>query len=183
MRKRDKRLIMAEANKRLETSWLKEKHFINENTVSIGSLVKNDTIQDLAQDLASDSEKLKKAVAELISLGVSKEVIFNTAKKLEGNSQITEVVEDEDDIFKSTPKEEDWIDRNFSMTGQGGLKDAVVGAKIGGILGTIGGIVTDDVLLHVGAADPQNLVRTLIVVVAMALGTAGVSSFLAGKKD
>lgn len=179
MRRRDKILIMTEANKRLESSWLKERHFITENTLSLDSLSKNDTIKDLAQSLASDPEKLKKAVGELISLGISKDVIVNTAKKLEGESQLTEV--EDDDIFSTKPEEKDWVDRNFEMTGQGGLKDAVAGAKLGGILGTIGGIIVDDIALHAGAADPQNLMKTLLVVVAMAVGTAGFTAYLGGK--
>lgn len=190
MRKRDKTLLMVEANKRLEKSWLKEKHFITEN--NLDSLSKNDKVEDLAQSLASDPQKLKKAIGELESLGISKEDILKTAQAIKTgqsvgaivNSAVSEnltEVEDLDDNYKTIPDKKDWIDRNFSMTGEGGLKDAISGAKIGGVLGAIGGIIVDDIVIHMGAQDPQSLLKTLLLVVGMAVATGGITSFLAGK--
>jgi hypothetical protein len=186
MRKRDKLKVIMEANQRVENSYLKSKGLIKEDV----SLSQNKELQDIAKDLASDPETLKKAIKELISMGVPKDVLVQSVKAIKHGESIDSIVkpavdsisesysvnEVEDkplptykgDIESSDSAVEKKEDKNDYLMGSKvtPLSGAGIGGTLGAVLGSLfsAGVMTGGGNLE----DPKTYLIPLIWVVAAA---------------
>lgn len=202
MNRRDKLKVIAEANQRIEQSYLKTKGFLKEDTadMNIDSLLQNKEVQKIVQDLASDPNKLKKAAKELISAGLDKDVLVQSIKALKKGESIDSIiksgvesifenrlmeVEDDvvpgyneksdDDDIKPNDDHKKWADEeNYGITGYGGKEDIIAGAKLGGIVGGLGGALISAGILSTGHVSADALLPILagIIVAGFAGGYA-----------
>lgn len=196
MNRRDKLKVIAEANQRIEQSYLKTKGFLKEETanMNIDSLLQNKEVQKIVQDLASDPNKLKKAAKELISAGLDKDVLVQSIKALKKGESIDSIiksgvenisenrlmeVEDDvvpgynekgdDDEVKPTDDHKKWADEeNFGITGYGGKEDMIAGAKLGGIVGGLGGALISAGVLATGHVSADALLPILVGIIGAA---------------
>lgn len=200
MRKRDKLKVITEANKRLESTYLKNRGLLKEDH----SLSQNKEVQDIAKDLASDPETLKKAVKELISMGVSKDILIQSAKAIKNGKSIDSIVKPTVDSIsenysvnevedKPLPTHKDDIEQSNSTVEKEGSKEDnhyVMGTKVtplrgagmGGTIGAVVGSLFDAGLLAGGSDDPKKYLMPLIWVVAAAIA-GGVVGKVAKKVD
>jgi hypothetical protein len=202
MNRRDKLKVIVEANQRIEQSYLKTKGFLKEESVNVTSidyLLQNTEVQKIVQDLASDPNKLKKAAKELISAGLDKDVLVQAIKALKKGESIDSIiksgvetisenhlmeVEDDvvpgynekvDDDIKPNDDHKKWADEeNFGVTGYGGKEDMIAGAKLGGIVGGLGGALISAGVLATGHVSADALLPILagIIVAGFAGGYA-----------
>lgn len=203
MNRRDKLRVITEANQRVEKSYLKSKGFLKEDTadVNIDSLLQNKEVQKIVQDLASDTNKLKKAAKELISAGLDKDVLVQSIKTLKKGGSIDSIIksgvetisenrltEVEDDVVPGyvekskddehssvTDDHKKWAEKeNFGITGFGGKEDMIAGAKMGGVIGGLGGALVSSGILATGHTSPDALLPILagVIVAAFAGGYA-----------
>jgi hypothetical protein len=201
MNRRDKLKVINEANQRVEQSYLKSKGFLKENVsdMNIDSLLKNKEVQKIVQDLASDPNKLKKAAKELISAGLDKDVLVKSIQTLKKGGSIDSIIksgvetisenrlmEVEDDVVpgyneklkddESSSVSDDhkkWADEeNYGITGYGGKEDMLAGAKLGGIVGGLGGALVSAGILSTGHVSADALLPILVGIVGAAFAGA-----------
>ena len=222
MRRRDRIKVIKEANQRLETTYLKSKGFLKEDgaTQVAGSrppdtdtkpptagsnadtLLKNKGVQSISKSLASDPEKLNKAVQELISLGVGKEVLLRAAEMVKNGEYIDSLIKseiktdikevedietDENELWRKKQHEKiksgaEWSDLENYITGFGDEEVVVGGIKLGAVLGSVLGYLVDSgLILTTHRIDPKELLIVLSAVVVGSMVMGGVTGWKANK--
>lgn len=171
MRKRDKILIMVEANKRLEKSWLVERNLIEENT-NIDNLLHNNKVESMVDELINNPKELKKAINDLLSLGVNKEDLIKTAKTLQkGGSinQLTKNIVNNIDLSNLNEGEDSFIDKKIDSwsretVSKDKLTRMLAGAKMGATLGGLGGsLIASGLFVGGMIKNPTELLLTALL--------------------